>query len=78
MCGCGRKLKIQLQQHQMQKRLQVKNLAGGPIMRKPAVPIQNKPVNQRFMTPRQFRNMNSFKLLNGKLPGSNQLKNRPL
>jgi hypothetical protein len=81
MCGCGRKLKIQLQQHQMQKRLQVRNLSGGQIMRKPAIvqPQQQKPVdvvlNQRFQLQ---RHINSFRRLNGRLPGSNKLKNRPI
>ena len=78
MCGCGRKLKIQLHEHYMQKKLQVKNMAGGPIMRRPMRPQQKKPVNvvinQRFNQPRPI---NSFRLLNGNLPGSNRLKNRP-
>jgi len=78
MCGCGRKLKIQLHEHYMQKRLQVRNMAGGPIMRRPMRPKQKKTVNvvvnQTFHQP---RHINSFRLLNSKLPGSNRLKNRP-
>jgi len=81
MCGCGRKLKIQLHEHYMQKKLQVRNLSGGPIMRRPMRPQQNKPVNvvinQTFQQQRVQRPINSFRLLNGKLPGSNRLKNRP-
>jgi len=79
MCGCGRKLKIQLHEHYMQKKLQVRNMAGGPIMKRPVHNHQpKKPVNivinQRFNQP---RHINSFRLLNGNLPGSNRLKNRP-
>lgn len=77
MCGCGRKLKIQLHEHYMQKKLQVRNMAGGPIMRRPIRPQPKKPVNvinnQRFNQP---RHINSFRLLNSNLPGVNKLKSR--
>jgi hypothetical protein len=78
MCGCGRKLKIQLHEHYMQKKLQVRNMAGGPIMRRPIRPQQKKTVNvinnKRFNQP---RHINSFRLLNSNLPGVNKLKSRP-
>ena len=78
MCGCGRKLKIQLHEHYMQKKLQVRNMAGGPIMRRPMRPQQKKPVNvMANQILHQARPVNSFRLLNSKLPGSNRLKNRP-